>query len=901
MASSNQRYQQVPPIPSYDEAIAGGSRPAEPSSPAGDAEAHSLLHTGSRSRPGRSGRYRSPTVESEDESLWDTESDEDDAAFVRREMQELEVEDPSDSLRSSRSSIFGKGFSLSLPRWKWSWRWRVPRFRIQLPDGPPPPESSEEAPRRRFACPSADPRIMFLIFARLLALFFVLGFLYLIFMSDIFSSMSRRIGGATFDPESVRGHIQAMVDRQRIRDHLKAFTAYSHLAGTEGDFLLAEMTRDLFVDYGLEQVQVDEYYTYLNYPTKDGRAVEILGDDGKATWSAKLEEDDHGQDVRGHETYAFHGLSKAGDVKGPLIYANYGSRDDFKRLHDTGIDTKGAIALVRNGGTQTDRALKIKAAEMAGFAGCILYNDPKDDGFLKGEPVPHGGHMSADSVQRGSVSLMSWVVGDVLTPGWESKKGMPRLKPEEAKGLVQIPSIPMAWREVQVLLQKLRGKGTRVPREWEGGVPEVEYWTGNDKSPVVRLKNEQDEVEKQPVWNVYGKIVGLEQSEKSVIIGNHRDAWTSGATDPHSGTAVFLEMVRIFGDLLARGWRPLRTIEFMSWDAEEYNLIGSTEYVEKNSEWLIEDGLAYINLDTAVTGSEFHAAGSPVFRKLLLQVLKRVYDPLTNETIRHAWDLRRAELEALGAGSDYVAFQDLAGISSLDLFFSGDAYPLHTGYDTFDWMERTGDPNFTYHTILGQIVGLLIIELCDRPILPFDLSAYGQTIKGITNDLVSWATGKGALKDGHAKVNLNALTAAADTVDRAVVNFEKWESKWQTDVLAGSGWEPMSLGNQRVDYNSRMARFESNLLDLEVGGGVRISPSVILTVQMTKMAWQIPNRTQFKHVLFGPDLWSSYDAAFFPAIRDSIEAGDWDLTSKVVDTAAKVLQSAADGLKADEK
>lgn len=557
---------------------------------------------------------------------------------------------------------------------------------------------------------------------------------------------------------------------------------------------------------------VDEYYVYLNYPKDGGRAVEILGADNRPTWSARIDEDGVGAGTRGHQTFAFHGHSKSGEVKGPLIYANFGSREDFQRLHESGIDTKGAIALVRHHGAPADRALTVKAAEMAGFVGCITYSDPMDDSFFAAH---------ADSVQRGAVSLMSWVVGDVLTPGWESKKGLPRLSPSKSPGLVQIPSLPLAWRDAQVLLQCLKGFGQRVSSEWEGAVPDIgEWWSGNMSSPIVRLKNEQDEVEQQPIWNVYGKIVGVEQSAKSIIIGNHRDAWTSGATDPHSGTAVLLEMARIFGDLLARGWRPLRTIEFMSWDGEEYNIIGSTEFVERNLESLRADAAAYINLDTAVTGDSFRAAGAPVFRKLLLQVLKRVGDPNANATLRDLWDRRNGELEGLGASSDYVAFQDLAGTSSLDIRFAGLSYPYHSTYDTFDWMERVGDPGFVYHTLLGQVLGLLIIELADRPILPFDMAAYARSLQRWVADLSAWARGKSMTLDNRDRLDFGVLKGAAEGVAAAVEEFEKWQLTWENSVLAASGWEPMGLGRQREEYNSRMARFDSDLLDLEMGGGV---------------------------------------------------------------------------------
>jgi hypothetical protein len=836
-ARNGQQYDAAPPIPTYDEAVAGGSawhRDVE-----ADAEGQSLLrnsrHAFESSNPssqaprGRPPRgYHPPTVETDDESNLfssDADSDSDDereADQVRREMQELEIDD-SDATGRNRSS-WGKriGLSLSLPQWRWKWRWRLPslpRRRADSGSGGAVAASGTEEQQtsdRWFVRPPSLPKFgsvaLFILVGRVLAGLLVIGFLYLLFASDLFNNMARRMGSQMFDPESVRIHVQGMVDPRRIRDHLQHFTSYAHLAGTEGDFALMEDTELLFKKYGLEDVTRDVYEVYLNYPKAGGRAVEILGADGKATWSARLEEEDAGGRTAGHQTYVFHGHSKAGEVKGPLVYANYGSREDFELLKEFGIDTKGAIALVRHYGTPGDVAMKVKAAEMAGFAGCLTYNDPADNGFLKGATAPKGRFMPADGVHRGTVSLLRWVVGDVLTPGWGSKPNMPRMKLDQTKGLVKIPSLPLAYRDAQVLLQHLKGIGSRVPQHWVGGVPDIdEWWTGGSSSPIVRLKNEQDKEEKQPIWNVHGRIVGIEQGEKKVIIGNHRDSWAFGAADPHSGTAVMMEVVRILGDLVARGWRPLRTIEFVSWDGNEYNLIGSTEYVEQNDEGLRQNALAYINLDAAVTGDTFHAAGSPVFRRLLLQILNRVADPNYNATLRNLWDRRGADMEGLGADSDYVGFQDIVGTSSLDLRFEGDRYPSHSSHANFEWMETVGDPGFVYHTLLGQILGLLILELADRPILPFDMTSYADKLTHWVTDLETWAT-KQTAKDQNT-LSLDALRKAASDAAETLKLSSGWELEWEKKVLATSGWESPGLGRQRCEYNSRLARFETDLLD----------------------------------------------------------------------------------------
>ncbi|KID74628.1 Glutamate carboxypeptidase 2 [Metarhizium brunneum] len=888
-------YDPVPPT--YDEALASGSRrgyvwdPARSSIDNRDAdevEQQSLLRqpetaAGPSRQPPRG--YRPPTVETDDEfSLLGSDSEldsDEEAAQIRREMQEMEVEEPSTSIGSVWSKRIG--FSLSLPKWKWSWRPRLPRFRIQLPSRATEPtrneneaetETSTDTPRQ---WPRMNSMALIIVFARLIALLIVLGFIYFLFATGFFSGFSTRLpGGLRFDPEDLKAFLQSNVDPMRMRASVLHYSHYAHIAGTEGDYAMAMDVESMFHRAGLESVQLDKYYVYVNYPRKDGRAVQIMDTDGKtAKWTAKLDEEERGGEAAGRQTYAFHAHSKSGDVKGPLIYANYGSPGDFQKLKDEGIDTKGAIALVRQMGTQKDVALKVKAAELAGFAGCLIYSDPAENGFVKGDVAPKGRWMPEDGVQRGSVSLKNMGVGDVLTPGWESKKEKQRMAVEDAPGLVKIPSLPLAWRDAKVLLQQLKGHGQQVPDGWKGSVPEVdEWWTGDHSSPVVRLQNEQDEIEKQPVWNVYGKILGMEQTSNSIILGNHRDSMAFGASQPHSGTAVMIELARIFGNLLSRGWRPLRTIEFMSWDAAEYNMVGSTEYVEMNLDTLRQNAYAYINLDAAITGTQFTAAGSPPLDRALIRALERVVDPFKNETLKYQWDSRKATLQGLGGGGDYVPFQDIAGTSSIDLKFEGEPVPFGSSYESFNLVEQVIDPNFIYHGLMGQVVGLLLLDLADRAIMPFDMVGYARSLNHWVHDLEYWVNKQKTAKDGASKIPFQELKDAVELVKSNAEEFEKWELEWDRSILSSGGYEANGLGTQRINYNDRMAAFEASLLDLELGGG-------------------IPNRTQFKHVVFGPQLWSTYDASFFPAIRDTVEAGDWELARLLTAKTAALLRKAA--------
>lgn len=836
MGDEKSKYEALP-IPSYEEATS--NRPTSSQSRLGaeetsdDAERQTLLnnrddgHPGSTSYP--SG-YHPPTVESERGSLDFLPSSNGTSARgseeeLRQELNQMDVEEPGESSGSQRYH-FGQRLSKRFPNLSRTLssihlplRKYIPKFNFSL---------------RGFHAGSMVENHGCTLVLRLVGLFIIMSVVYLIFASDMFTFGAQNMG-QMYDPESVRIFVQSHINETSIKDYLRVVTEYPHMAGTEGNYALAEFMEQRFKSAGLEHVEMERYDVYLNYPQEGGRRVAIV-DPPDLAWEAAIEEEHAYENPPRDQTLVFHGHSKSGNVTGPLVYANYGSREDFKLLADRGISLNGSIALVRYYGSQGDRALKVKAAELAGAAGCIIYSDPAEDGFQLGPAWPDGRYMPADGVQRGAVSLMSWVVGDVLSPGFASLPDQKkRISPEDSEGLNKIPSIPIAWRDAKHLLQALKSHGEKVPKEWVGGVPDInEWWSGDSSSPKVNLMNIQDEVNRQPIYNVVGRITGIEQPEKKIIIGSHRDAWCFGAADPGSGTSVLLEVVRVFGELRSLGWRPLRTIEFASWDGEEYNLIGSTEHVEDNLDELQRNAFAYLNVDVAVSGTEFEASASPIFETALLRVLDRTSDPVTNETLRHLWDSTGSKLEGLGAGSDYVAFQDIAGTSSIDFGFHGDEYPYHSCYDSFDWMATFGDPSFQYHKVLGQIWALLTLELSDRPILPFDMSAYAARVEEYIDDLEEYAKANGAplnskssrdnkhSRPGNKKptVDLEPLHKAAKGFTTNAKKFKKWADVWKETVYGSGGLESNVMAIERMSHNSHMGDFETHVLDLEEGGGV---------------------------------------------------------------------------------
>ncbi|KAF2453292.1 hypothetical protein BDY21DRAFT_356261 [Lineolata rhizophorae] len=817
----------------------------------------------------------------------DDGSSEGEEAALRRSMEQLEVLDPEAPGSSSRgarmmrynfskriSSLTTTLSSIQLPRFP-SFRmpFSFPRFNFIRDRLPRLPENF---------------KLKWSIIARLVGLFIVASLVYVFLVMEVLPSAS--IGmGQQFNPEWVRTAVQQSVDAEHIKDYLRHISSFDHVAGSEGDLYLAKWVEGLFRESRMDTVATLDYNVYLNYPKADGRRVAII-DPPEQAWQAKLEEElaYKNPTPQQTQTMVFHGLSRAGNVTGPLVYANYGSREDFQKLADDGIDLEGAIVLVKYYGTQGDRAMKVKAAELAGAAGCLIYSDPDEDGFKKGDVWPDGRWRPKDGVQRGSVGLTSWVVGDVLTPGWASTFRADRISKDNNPGLVNIPSLPLAWRDAQRLLQELKGHGQKVPEEWIGGVPDVgEWWTGDQSSPTVHLMNLQDENEKQEIFNVMGLIDGVETSAKKVIVGNHRDSWCFGAADPGSGSAVMLEVVRVLGLLRAEGWRPLRTIEFASWDAEEYNLIGSTEYVEDHVEELRKNAVAYINVDVGVTGNSFRAAASPIMHKALRHALNRVSDPIRNVTLSSLWDERGAPLEGLGAGSDHVAFQEIAGCSSLDMGFEGPGYPYHSCYETFEWMEEYGDPGFIYHKALAEVWILLILELAQEPILPYDLKDYADAVKSYVSDLSQYSDSKGARSDHNRRssFDIKPLKDAAEKFEEAATTFMSWEEYWYTEVYGHGGFETNAVAMHRFHHNDKLCDFETDLLDLPRDGEGD-----------EEGQHGVPGREQFKHIIFGPQAWSGYDEAYFPAIRDAIDSGNWTAAQTQLQKAADILSRACDRL-----
>ncbi|KAJ2002916.1 Vacuolar protein sorting-associated protein 70 [Coemansia thaxteri] len=698
-----------------------------------------------------------------------------------------------------------------------------------------------------------------------------------------------------------------------LRKHLEYYASGTHVAGINRT--QAEHTRDYFAEHGID-AKIVEYYPWLNYPV--GQRVALFNESTqRVLFEAGLKEDVVPGDPSSEDPNnlpAFHGYSADGNVTGKLVYANYGTVDDFKALKAAGVNIKDKIVLIRYGNVL--RGLKVYGAELHGARGVLIYSDPADDGYARGKVYPAGPWRPDSSLERGSVSLIQIYPGDPLTPGHPATKDAPRLDPRDAKNLNTIPSLPLSYRDAEPLLRALVGFGKNasdISEDWVGGLASkgVQYWTG-PSALSVNLMN-RVEFKTTPIQNVIGRIKGWEDSERTVIIGNHRDAWCAGASDPSSGSAVLLELVRAFGELAKLGWRPRRTVVLASWDAEEYGLVGSTEWVEENVDWIRADVISYINVDAAVMGPDFYASASPIFKDLLYEVTKQVpYPGSANQTVYDAWlshpaselvggepspgngsahkytsgiiNGRAPLVRSLGSGSDFTAFMAHAGVSSLHLGFGTMLGTYHSNYDSLKWMTTFVDPDFELHRAMARICGLLVIHLADDPVLGLNPVSYAKSVGDYIheaerqmarqtparNDSTRAATSK-----SNAFRKLHRLRAAQRQLMSNARLVE--QSKHRLRVVYGEDCQMagrrrrMNCRKLRKSINDRASKLERHFIDPE----------------------GLPGREWYKHTLVGPGRWLGYDAQVFPALLEAAEDHKWNQLRQREKRAAELIYDAA--------
>jgi len=684
-------------------------------------------------------------------------------------------------------------------------------------------------------------------------------------------------------------------DTDRIRDYSRYYTEGPHLAGKNKS--QAEYTRDLWKSFGVDS-EIVSYDIYLNYPTGDTRVALLRSQsDGgqELAYEASLKEDILEEDPTTglpDQVPVFHGYSASGNVTAQYVYVNFGTYHDFADLQAAGVELKGKIALVKYG--RCFRGLKVMIAEELGMAGVIMYDDPQEDGDiteLNGyKAYPDGWARNPSAVQRGSVQYLSFGPGDPTTIGYPSKPGVPRTSPN--KTTPGIPSLPISYKDALPLLTALNGHGlsSKDPQfneYWQGGGLEhlgVEYNIGPSPPELtINLINNVD-YEITPIWDVIGIVNGTGYKDETVLVGNHRDAWiTGGAGDPNSGSSTLNEVVRSFGKALDAGWKPQRTLVFASWDGEEYGLLGSTEWVEEFVPWLKESAIAYLNVDVAASGPQFHASAAPLLNRVLTYATAQVLSPnqtVDGQTVFDAWEeFGGASISTLGSGSDYTAFQDFAGVSSLDFGFkpigrNSPVYHYHSNYDSEHWMEKYGDPGFKYHQALARVLGIMTAAIADQPVIPFRASDYAKGLKSYLKAAEKKFAEKSTAFNAQAEPAFSSLAKLIDDLRSASLALDRKAAVLRLRVVESPSW-----------WNKLRGRY----LRREIA---KVNKAYKLLERAFLYEGGLDNREFYKHVVFAPGKFTGYAGVTFPGITENIDDGNPVAVAKWAQIIAGCLMTA---------
>jgi N-acetylated-alpha-linked acidic dipeptidase len=660
----------------------------------------------------------------------------------------------------------------------------------------------------------------------------------------------------------------AVPDPKRAEQHLKILTALPHIAGSVEDHNTAEYVNKQFHVAGLE-TEIVEYRVWMNRPAEISVSV-TAPPNVKMNGPTREHVDGDTMPDNPRVVMPFNGSSPSGDVEADVVYANYGTPEDFKKLDDMKIDVKGKIVIVRYG--QNFRGVKSFVAEEHGAAGMIIYSDPQDDGYFKGDAYPKGPWRPATGVQRGSIQYMFKYPGDPTTPGFASTIDLPeakRVKPEQAASMPKIPTTPISWSDAQPILQNLAGPES--PRDWQGALP-FTYHVG--PGPVkVKIHLKQD-YRYYPIWDVIGKIPGTKYPNEWVVIGNHRDAWVYGAVDPNSGTAAMLESVHGLSELLKTGWKPDRTIIFASWDAEEEGLIGSTEWGEQHEKDLA-NAAAYFNLDVAVSGSNFSASAVPSLKGFMRDVTRFVPSP-KGGMLYNVWRDEKAKqperrtpdfnqgrtpnakvendvpVGDLGSGSDYSVFIQHLGIPSTDMTSSGSYGVYHSAFDDFNWFKKFGDPTFVYEQEMARVLGLEALHMADADVLPYDYELYGREISAYLD---------------------RSQEKAKQMLGPDAIDFSKAKSAAQRFTEAGA----------------RVLVIQKN----PPPDAAKLNQALIGAERALLLKQGLPNRPWFRHAIYAPGQYTGYAAVVVPGVNESIDAKNKQLTQEQVQVLAEALNRAA--------
>ena len=699
------------------------------------------------------------------------------------------------------------------------------------------------------------------------------------------------------------GKFRSIPSPDNLRDYMKRLSARPHHVGSPYDKENAEWILSRFKEWGWD-AHIENFEVL--FPTPKERLVELVE---PTKFTAKLEEptvpEDPTSSQHDEQLPTYNAYSRDGDVTGPLVYVNYGVPEDYEQLERLGISVQGAIVIARYGGSW--RGIKPKVGAEHGAVGCLIYSDPRGDGYFQGDVFPAGAFRPREGVQRGSVMDDTLYPGDPLTPGVGATKAAKRLPLEDVQTITKIPVLPISYGDAQPLLAAL--KGPMAPEQWRGALP-FPYHLGPGPAKVhLKVKSNWDI---KTLYDVIARVGGSEYPDEWVVRGNHHDAWVNGAEDPISGLVAELEEARAFGELLKQGWKPKRTLIYCAWDGEEPALLGSTEWAEEHADELSRHAVAYLNSDSNGRGYLF-MGGSHSLEKFINGVARDIEDPEKKISVWKRSQLRRIEdasspeerqearerpdlrIGALGSGSDYGAFVDHLGIASLDLGYGGEGGGgvYHSIYDDFYWYAHFSDTSFVYGRALAQTAGTAVMRLADAELLPFDFSDFTDTIHKYTDDLKKLLKSKqDEVREQNKEIEEGVFTATADPQKSFVppkpeevppyLNFAPLENA--TDALTQSA--------QR--YRKAVEKANAN------GGAALasapLSPLNALLVQSERKLTSpegLPGRPWYKHEIYAPGVYTGYGVKTMPAVRESIEQKKWKQADEGIIEVGRILAAEA--------
>jgi len=700
---------------------------------------------------------------------------------------------------------------------------------------------------------------------------------------------------------AVEEKFDSYLDAKNIGAHIKTMSARPHHVGSPGGKAVADYIYTQFKNWGF-QVETETFYVL--FPTPKERLLEMTG---PVTYKAVLAEPALKEDATSGQTQeqlpTYNCWSPDGDVTGELVFVNYGIPEDYEQLERMGVSVKGKIVIAKYG--HSWRGIKPKVAQEHGAIGCLIYSDPKDDGYYQGDVYPKGAFKSEYGVQRGSVMDMPIYPGDPLTPGIGATKDAKRLDRKDVINLLKIPVLPISYHDAAPLLRAL--EGPVAPEAWRGALA-FTYHVGPGKAKVhLKLAFNWDI---KPIHDIIARLPGSEWPDEWVIRGNHHDAWVNGAGDPLSGQAAMLEEARAVSELVKTGWKPRRSLIYCAWDAEEPGLLGSTEWVEYHAAELQQKAVVYINSDDNGRGF-LQAGGSHALEPFMNEIARDVMDPEAHISLAErkrsaelvsaagAGTLRKDlfskkgfSLSALGSGSDFSPFLQHIGVPSFNLSFGGEdaGGDYHSIYDSYDDYVRFKDGNFAYGVALAKTAGRTALRLADAPNLPFDFKVFYKTVNGYAAELVALldkmrenTTLRNQLvKENHyhyAEDPENKLLLPAAEEEIPYLNFSP-------------------LQNALNDLEKTSARLSDTLSKAKPGDPRQdaINRALFKAEQQLLADNGLPRRTWYRHIVYAPGFYTGYGVKTLPGIREAIEQHDWKEAQEQIALAAEVLKRFSDYL-----